>query len=97
MKINFDKPIQFVKDHIHILILLGIVYVAIWLRMATADFDVLLDFDPWWFFRHAENIYENNFAIPVWDKQSFYPPGRPVDFYLGWPYTIAFVSPRESL
>jgi dolichyl-diphosphooligosaccharide--protein glycosyltransferase len=27
--------------------------------------------------------------MPEWDIQSYFPPGRPVDYYLGWSYTMA--------
>jgi len=77
------------KKYYYVLLLLGIIYFAAWLRWATANFDILLDYDPWWFYRYANTIYQNNFVPPRWDLLSFYPPGRPVDFYLGWSYTIA--------
>jgi dolichyl-diphosphooligosaccharide--protein glycosyltransferase len=64
-------------------------YLAVWLRWTTANFDIILDYDPWWFYRHAEELVNNNLVPLKWDELSFFPPGRPVDFYMGWPYTIA--------
>jgi len=64
-------------------------YVAIYLRLNTAGGDILLDYDPWWFFRHAQEIVDNNLLPPKWDILSYYPPGRPVDYQLGWSYTLA--------
>jgi asparagine N-glycosylation enzyme membrane subunit Stt3 len=58
-------------------------------RWSTANFDAILDYDPWWFFRHAQELIQNNLVPQKWDILSYFPPGRPVDFYLGWSYTIA--------
>ncbi|MFQ5970602.1 MAG: STT3 domain-containing protein [Nitrososphaerales archaeon] len=80
---------HFTQNYIQYFILVGIIVGAITLRWVTADFHVLLDADPWWFYRHAEEIYNNNFEPPRWDLLSYYPPGRPVDYYLGWSYTLA--------
>lgn len=77
------------KRYWHLALLAAIIGLGVFLRWSTANADILLDYDPWWFYRHAENILENNFQPPRWDTQSFYPPGRPIDFALGWPYTIA--------
>lgn len=75
--------------NIHFPILLGIILLGIWLRLIGWNPNSILDFDPWWFFRHAQEILGNGFAPPKWDILSYYPPGRPVDYYLGWSYTIA--------
>ena len=83
------KIVAFAVRYFHWILLLGIVSVAIWLRMATANFGVLLDYDPWWFYRHAQEILTNGFLPPRWDILSYCPPGRPVDYYLGWSYTLA--------
>lgn len=69
-------------------ILAGIIFAAIGLRWISADFQALLGADSWWFYRHAEEIYNNNFEPPKWDILSYSPPGRPAD-YMGWSYTIA--------
>jgi dolichyl-diphosphooligosaccharide--protein glycosyltransferase len=83
------KILAFVRKHVDIFLLLGIIYLAIWLRLATADVDIILDYDPWFWFRHAEEILQNNFMPPKWDLLSYYPPGRPSDYQLGWSYTLA--------
>jgi hypothetical protein len=79
----------FIIRYVHFFILAGIIAGAVGLRWVTADFNVLLDADPWWFYRHAQEIYDGNFRAPAWDIQSYYPAGRPVTYYLGWSYTIA--------
>ena len=53
---------------------------------------LIISDNPWFFYRNAENIVENNFQVPKWDYLSFYPPGRPVEPYQGWPYTIAEIQ-----
>jgi asparagine N-glycosylation enzyme membrane subunit Stt3 len=83
------KILNTIFSLIHWPILIGIIIFAAWVRWSTANFDILLDYDPWWFFRHAEEIYNNGFLPPKWDILSYYPPGRPVDYYLGWSYTLA--------
>ncbi|MFQ5941890.1 MAG: STT3 domain-containing protein, partial [Nitrososphaerales archaeon] len=67
----------------------GIIFGAIAIRWITADFEVIFGYDAWWFFRHTQEIYDNNFIAPQWDTLSHFPPGRPVDYNLGWSYTIA--------
>lgn len=74
------------------LILLGlvtIIAISIFTRSSTLNLPTVLDYDPWWWFRHAKEIYDNNFEIPKWDILSYYPPGRPYQLNQGWPYTIA--------
>lgn len=83
------KLLSAIYNNIQFPLLIVVILIGIWLRWFTAGFDVILDFDPWWFFRHAETLYENDFTPPKWDIQSYYPPGRPVDYYLGWSYTLA--------
>jgi dolichyl-diphosphooligosaccharide--protein glycosyltransferase len=83
------KILAFARKHIDIFILIGIIYLAIWLRLATANVDIILDYDPWFWFRHAEEILKNNFLPPKWDLLSYFPPGRPDDYQLGWSYTLA--------
>ncbi|MFQ5941721.1 MAG: STT3 domain-containing protein [Nitrososphaerales archaeon] len=67
----------------------GIISIAIALRWISADFVVLFDADPWWHYRHAQEIYNNSFQPPEWDLLSHYPAGRPVVYPLGWSYTLA--------
>lgn len=80
---------EFLKQHYYLIILAVIIYFAILVRWGTSNFDYILDYDPWWFFRHAQDLVQNNLIPPRWDILSYFPPGRPVDFYLGWSYTIA--------
>ena len=87
--ITVNKVGKLALDNIHWLALFGIIVLAVWIRALNWVPGEILDFDPWWFFRHAVDILNNGFVAPEWDTQSFYPPGRPVDFYLGWSYTIA--------
>ncbi len=80
---------KFLLDNIHFPIILGIILLGVWLRTIGWNPDAILDYDPWWFFRHAQEILSGGFVPPKWDILSYYPPGRPVDYYLGWSYTIA--------
>lgn len=74
------------------LIAIGIVmYIAIFVRSSTLDAPTVLDYDPWWWYRHAETLLENNMIMPKWDFLSHYPPGRPVEAHHGWSYTIAII------
>ncbi|MEM5831640.1 MAG: hypothetical protein QXO40_05570 [Candidatus Aenigmatarchaeota archaeon] len=74
------------------IVLFSIIFIAVWVRLETLNSRMILDYDPWWFYRHAKNILENNFHLPKWDYLSYYPPGRPVNIYAGWSYTIALLS-----
>jgi len=80
---------NFASRYVQYFILAGIIFAAIGLRWISADFQGLLGADSWWFYRHAEEIYNNNFEPPKWDILSYSPPGRPADYYLGWSYTLA--------
>jgi hypothetical protein len=80
---------SFVSRYVQYFILAGIILGAIGLRWISADFQGLLGADSWWFYRHAEEIYNNNFAPLKWDNLSYSPPGRPAVYYIGWSYTIA--------
>jgi len=84
-------------DNVQYLVLLGIILVGIWLRLINWDPNNILDYDPWWFFRHAQEILDNGFLPPKWDILSYYPPGRPTDYYLGWSYTIAIFYKLTTL
>lgn len=84
-----QRVFKVIYSKIEIPLLLGIVCLAIWLRLSTANVSILLDYDPWFWFRHAQEILNNGFLPPKWDIFSFFPPGRPVDYQLGWSYTIA--------
>lgn len=74
-------------------ILLLIIYLAFFVRLKTAYTDIPLDYDPWWFYRHAKEIVElwdkeHRFVLSAWDILSYFPPGRPI-YYDGYSYTIA--------
>jgi len=71
------------------LALVEIMYVAVYVRSSTLSSPTVLDYDPWWFFRHAREIVENNMQIPKWDELSYFPPGRPYEAFQGWPYLMA--------
>jgi len=63
-------------------------YMAVFIRMPTFSAKTILDYDPWWFYRHAKEILDNNFQVPKWDLLSFYPPGRPAQPQQGWSYIM---------
>src|SRR5271157_4501503 len=67
-----------------------IVGLAIYVRFSTISATTILDYDPWWYFRHTQEILNNNLIPPKWDILSYYPPGRPFPKQLGWEYTIIF-------
>jgi hypothetical protein len=66
-----------------------IIFLAIWVRSSTINSKTVLDYDPFWYYRHAQDIENNNFSLPKWDELSYYPPGRPSETFSGWAYTIA--------
>lgn len=81
---------KFIPPLLTILALSLIIYLAVFIRSGTLSSPTVLDYDPWWQYRHAKEIYENGFRIPDWDILSYYPPGRPYAISQGWPFTIAF-------
>lgn len=83
------KILDLLKKHYYLIFLALIFYFAVVVRWTTSNFDYILDYDPWWFFRYAQVIVQNNLIPPKWDILSYWPPGRPVNAYLGWSYTIA--------
>jgi dolichyl-diphosphooligosaccharide--protein glycosyltransferase len=83
------KILDLMKEHYYLIFLVAIFYFAVLVRWSTANFDYILDYDPWWFFRYAQELVQNNLIPPKWDILSYFPPGRPINFYLGWSYTIA--------
>ena len=83
------KPKEVAKKYYLLILLFAIMYFAILVRWSTSNFTYILDYDPWWFFRYAQYLVQGNLIPPRWDILSYFPPGRPVDFYLGWSYTIA--------
>jgi len=71
-----------------LILLLVIALIAAIVRMPTLTASNILDYDPWWYYRHAIEIMNNNMMPPKWDSLSYYPPGRPFDPMLGWEYTM---------
>ncbi len=88
MKINFKLliPLSIVLGSLALVIVLGV-----FIRSSTLGSSTVLDYDPWWWYRHAKEIHENNFQIPKWDTLSYYPPGRPYQLNQGWPITIGIL------
>lgn len=74
-----------------ILVLLGISFLGVYVRSSTLSSPTVLDYDPWWFYRHAKEIVENDYKVPDWDTLSYYPPGRPYSLQQGWSFTIALM------
>jgi dolichyl-phosphooligosaccharide-protein glycotransferase len=85
---NLKKTLPFIGISIGII---AIAILAIWVRSSTINTKTILDYDPFWFYRHAEEIENNNFKIPQWDELSYYPPGRPTSPFQGWSYTMVFL------
>jgi len=84
-----NKIKKLAVSNIDILILLFIVYLGIYVRLSTVNAKMILDYDPWWHFRHTEELIKNNFMPLKWDILSFYPPGRPADEQQGYYYILA--------
>ena len=87
LKIQKDKV--FLERLAVIAALIFIAYLAYFVRAGTLSSPTVLDYDPWWFFRHTQELVDNNFQPLKWDTLSYYPPGRPNDIRQGWPYTMA--------
>jgi asparagine N-glycosylation enzyme membrane subunit Stt3 len=69
-----------------IVLLIAFLWYGYLIRLKTANTDIPLDYDPWFFYRYAKNILENKYN---WDELSYFPPGRP--YYInGYSFTIAF-------
>jgi asparagine N-glycosylation enzyme membrane subunit Stt3 len=71
-----------------ILLLSFIIYLSAMVRAGTLNSKTILDYDPWWYYRHAMEIMSNGMISPKWDILSYFPGGRPYDVQLGWPYTM---------
>src|SRR3989344_5885753 len=76
-------------DNYHLIFLALIFYLAVITRLTTINSKTILDYDPWWHFRHTRELLDNGLKPIRWDTLSFYPPGRPVDFQIGYYYLIA--------
>lgn len=71
-----------------ILLLLGIIYFAIVVRIGSVP-KLVADYDPWWYYRHSVEIMKSGLLNrPKWDILSFYPPGRPYVNFLGVEYIL---------
>ncbi|MEM0480880.1 MAG: STT3 domain-containing protein [Candidatus Aenigmatarchaeota archaeon] len=82
------------KNLAWISILITVIWFAMFIRLKTSYVDIPMDYDPWFFYRHAKEIVENyknglGLVPPSWDTLSYFPPGRPY-FVDGYSYTIAF-------
>jgi hypothetical protein len=66
-----------------------VIYIPVSIRMLTFGSKTILDYDPWWFYRHSLELYKNNFVSLKWDLLSYFPPGRVAQMN-GWTYTMAF-------
>jgi len=84
-----SKIKKLVVSNIDILILLFIVYLGVYVRLSTVNTKQILDYDPWWHYRHTEELIQNNFKPLTWDILSFYPPGRPQEEQQGYYYILA--------
>lgn len=80
-----------VSTIVSLIILAGIVYLAAYVRSGPLNSPTLLDYDPHWHGRHAQMILENGLMRPEWDAYSFFPPGRPFPYQLGWEYVLIFI------
>jgi len=69
-------------------LLVVIALIAAFVRTSTLSAPTVLDYDPWWYYRHAIEIMNNNMVPPKWDLLSYYPPGRTYESILGWEYTM---------
>lgn len=85
MEFKLGKTFSFL---VLIVVLFLIIYLAVFARLSTLDAPTVLDYDPWWYYRHALEIMKNNYLPLTWDLQSYYPPGRPYEFQLGFEYTM---------
>ena len=88
---------KFINPIIVISALGFIMYLSMFTRMATLSSQTVLDYDPWWYYRHAIEIMNNNLIPPKWDILSYYPPGRPYDNQLGWEYTMILFFKISSI
>jgi len=76
-------------SHTHLLILLFFVLIGIYIRMSTLTSPIMLDYDPWWYYRHTKYLVDNNFRAAKWDLLSYFPPGRLLVDPIGWEYMVA--------
>ena len=87
-----------IKNHWQLLILLIIVFLGIALRLGPIDQPLLADYDPWYLYRKAELLLDNNLHPPDWDVLSHFPPGRPIGpRFLGWEYILVIFYKLTSV
>jgi len=79
---------KIMSNSVNLLLLAGIIYLSVSTRLSTLASPTVLDYDPFYFYRHSLEILENNMVPYKWDLLSFYPPGRPFERFLGWEYTM---------
>jgi len=84
-----EKIKKLLVSNIDILVLIFIIYLGIYVRLSTVNAKMILDYDPWWHFRHTEELLNNNLMPLKWDILSFYPPGRPANEQQGYYYILA--------
>jgi len=41
--------------------LLAIIYLSVFVRLSTLDAQMILNYDPWWYYRYALEIMNNSF------------------------------------
>ncbi len=86
---SLKLPKLSLEGFVKISILLLVIWAAMYSRMSTLG-DMIMDYDPWWFFRHSLEMLNNGLMPLKWDLQSFFPPGRPTEPWVGWEYTMIF-------
>jgi len=86
--LSYFKSKGFIVNSITLVSILVIMYLAVFVRSSTLVSPTVLDYDPWFWYRRAEMILNNNMRIPKWDELSHHPPGRPVEIFQGWSYMI---------
>jgi len=82
---------MYIKNLLLAASLIFIIYLGVYVRFGTINSPTVLDYDPWYFYRYAKDIVDNGYKIPEWDILTYYPPGRPTQVSVGWPYTIAYL------
>jgi asparagine N-glycosylation enzyme membrane subunit Stt3 len=88
LKIDFMDLIKIRNWTVTILLLSFIIFLSALVRAGTLNSKTILDYDPWWYYRHAVEIMSNGMIPPKWDILSYFPGGRPYDAQLGWSYTM---------
>src|SRR5439155_23771360 len=87
-ELDIEKTKQILLKNSHYILLAIIILIGVGIRFYSVNTNIIFDYDPWWFFRHAQEILNNGFLPPKWDLFSYFPPGRPYNYESGWPYTL---------